>query len=92
MNWWSYSRKPSALQRRQKAIREARRLANKGQELSPVVIDGRTIAQSFWGMAWCENLESYRDYESRLPRGRTYVRSGAVLDLKISSGKIKAVV
>ena len=90
MNWWSYTRKPSVHERRQKAAREARRFAKLGQALSPVAIDGRTIARSFWGKAWCENLESYRDYESRLPRGRSYVRHGSVLDLKVASGKITA--
>ncbi|HEX2493442.1 MAG TPA: hypothetical protein VHK24_06665 [Steroidobacter sp.] len=92
MNWWSYSRKLGVHERRQKAAREARRFAKSGQVLSPVAIDGRTIARSFWGKAWCENLESYGDYESRLPRGRSYVRSGAVLDLKVTSGKIAALV
>jgi len=92
MNWWSYSRRPGAHERRQKAAREARRFAKGGRVLSPVVLDGRTIARSFWGKAWCENLESYRDYESRLPRGRSYVRSGAVLDLNVASGKITALV
>ena len=92
MNWWSFTRKPSVHERRQKATREARRLAKGGQQVSPVTIDGRTIARSFWGKAWCENLESYRDYENRLPRGRSYVRSGAVLDLKIAAGKITALV
>jgi uncharacterized Zn finger protein len=92
MRWQSYTRRPSVPERRQKAVRAARRLANSGQTLSPVVIDGRTIAQSFWGRAWCENLESYRDYEFRLPRGRSYVRHGAVLDLKIAAGKITALV
>ena len=92
MSWWSYTRKPSVHERRQKAAREARRLSKGGQHLSPVAIDGRTIAKSFWGKAWCDNLESYRDYEYRLPRGRSYARSGAVLDLRIESGKILALV
>ncbi len=92
MNWWSYTRKPSAHARRQKLAREARRFAREGRQMSPVAIDGRTIARSFWGKAWCTNLESYRDFENRLPRGRTYVRSGAVLDLKIAAGKITALV
>lgn len=92
MNWWSYTRKPSVHERRQKAAREARRFARSGKALSPVAIDGRTIARSFWGKAWCENLESYRDFENRLPRGRTYVRSGAVLDLQVASGKVTALV
>lgn len=92
MNWWSYTRKPSVHERRQKAAREARRAAKGGKTLSPVAIEGRTIARSFWGKAWCENLESYRDFENRLPRGRTYVRSGAVLDLQVVSGKVTALV
>lgn len=92
MNWWPFNRKLSAQERRQKAAREARRVAKGGRTLSPIVVEGRTIAQSFWGKAWCANLESYRDFENRLPRGRTYVRSGAVLDLQIASGKITALV
>jgi uncharacterized Zn finger protein len=92
MNWWSYTRKPSVHERRQKATREARRAAKSGKALSPVAIDGRTIARSFWGKAWCGNLESYRDFENRLPRGRTDVRSGAVLDLQVVSGKVTALV
>jgi uncharacterized Zn finger protein len=92
MNWWSYERKPSVLEQRRKAIREGQRLAKRGQKLSPVSIEGRKIAGSFWGKAWCENLESYRDYEYRLPRGRSYVRHGAVLDLKVNAGKIEALV
>ena len=49
---------------------------------------GRTIARSFWGKSWCDNLERYSDYENRLPRGRTYVRNGSVLDLQIAKGKV----
>lgn len=92
MSWWPFPRKPSAHERRQKAAREARRAAKSGKALSPIAVEGRTIARTFWGKAWCENLESYRDFENRLPRGRTYVRSGAVLDLQVASGKITALV
>jgi uncharacterized Zn finger protein len=58
----------------------------------PIVIVGRIIAKTFWGKAWCENLESYSDYENRLPRGRTYVRNGSVVHLEIQPGKISALV
>lgn len=92
MNWWSFERKPSVQQQRQKALREGQRLAKSGRKLTPVAIEGRKIAASFWGKAWCENLESYRDYEYRLPRGRSYVRHGAVLHLDVSPGKITALV
>ena len=96
MNWWRYTRKPSALEQRERARREGKQLERKraksGRKSSPVVIEGRAIAHSFWGKAWCGNLESYRDYEYRLPRGRSYVRNGAVLDLAIGAGRIQAVV
>ena len=64
--------------RRRQAEREAARLRKKGQTLAPVRVEGRAIAGTPWGKAWCDNLERYRDYESRLPRGRTYVRNGSV--------------
>ena len=79
-------------ERRKKAAREMERLRKKGHPVAPVLIEGRTIARTFWGRAWCDNLESYRDYESRLPRGRSYVRQGAVVDLQISAREIKAMV
>ena len=96
MNWWRHTRTPSVPERRQSAVRAAQRLAKsrgkKGAAPSPVTLDGRVISRSFWGKAWCANLESYRDYEYRLPRARSYVRSVAVLDLKIEPGRIAAVV
>jgi uncharacterized Zn finger protein len=60
--------------------------------LSPVAIEGRKIARTFWGEAWCDNLERYSDYANRLPRGRTYVRSGSVVDLQVGPGRVTALV
>ncbi|MCK6545877.1 SWIM zinc finger family protein [Myxococcota bacterium] len=79
-------------ERRRSADAEVERLALKGKALSPVRITGtgRTIATTFWGKAWCTNLERYSDYANRLPRGRSYVRSGAVIDLVIGPGAIDA--
>jgi uncharacterized Zn finger protein len=68
------------------------KLTKKGHPVSPVVIEGRTIARTFWGKAWCDNLERYSDFENRLPRGRTYVRNGSVIDLQIAPGEVKAMV
>ena len=79
-------------ERRRKAAREAAKLAKKGKTMSPVIIDGRAIAQTFWGKAWCDNLERYSDYSNRLPRGRTYVRNGSVVDLQIAPGEVAAIV
>lgn len=82
----------SAAERRLRATREAQKLRKKGSPVEPVTIEGRRIAATFWGKAWCDNLESYRDFESRLPRGRSYARNGSVLDLQIAPGKVTALV
>jgi uncharacterized Zn finger protein len=92
---WDYGGWPtyvSAAERRRKVGREIEKLRKKGVLVSPVKIEGRTIATTFWGKAWCANLESYRDYENRLPRGRTYVRNGSVVDLQIAAREVTAMV
>jgi len=86
-DWPPYVR---ASEKRRRAVREVAKLQKKGQVLSPISIEGRTIARTFWGKAWCDNLERYSDYENRLPRGRTYVRNGSVLDLKIGPAEVAA--
>jgi uncharacterized Zn finger protein len=86
-DWHPYV--PAAEKRRQ-AERELAKLRKRGQPVAPVTIEGRTIAKTFWGKSWCINLERYSDYASRLPRGRTYVRNGSILDLKIARGEVAA--
>src|SRR3954471_2001110 len=88
--WYEFKPYVPVAQRRAQAAREVQKRKKKGQDVSPVVIEGRTIARTFWGKAWCENLESYSDYENRLPRGRTYVRTGSVVDLQIAAGRVDA--
>ena len=93
MSWNSYGWRPyvPVAQRRAKADRELAKLSKKsGALVSPVVLEGRTIARTFWGKAWCDNLEAYSDFANRLPRGRTYVRNGSVVDLQIAQGKVMA--
>jgi uncharacterized Zn finger protein len=79
-------------QRRLRALKEAEKLKKRGRVVSPVAIEGRKIAASFWGKAWCDNLERYSDFETRLPRGRTYLRNGSVIDLQIARGNVEALV
>jgi uncharacterized Zn finger protein len=79
-------------ERRAKAILQAKKLEKRGRVLEPVRLEGMRIAGSFWGKEWCRNLESYMDFSNRLPRGRTYLRSGAVLDLRVGPGQIDALV
>src|ERR1700675_3052955 len=87
--WRSYV---SVADRKRNAAREMAKLRKKGREVSPVEIEGRAIAKTFWGRAWCGNLERYSDYANPLPRGRTYVRNGSVVDLQIAKGEVTALV
>ncbi|MBI5364707.1 MAG: hypothetical protein HZA53_16145 [Planctomycetes bacterium] len=80
----------SQSERKRRAAREREMLAKQGVRMAPVVLQGRTIASTFWGKAWCENLERYSDYANRLPRGRTYVRNGSVVDLALTPGAVEA--
>jgi hypothetical protein len=84
----------SAAKRRSRALAAAEKVARKQKRsLAPVgPLAGTKLVSTFWGKAWCENLESYRDYENRLPRGRSYVRHGAVIDLRIEAGRVAALV
>jgi len=79
-------------ERRRRAARKLAQLRKKGHEPKPVEIDGRGIAKTFWGKAWCDHLESHADFANRLPRGRTYVRNGSVIDLQIAEGAVRALV
>src|SRR2546429_9966253 len=87
---WGWRPYVSVAQRQAQAMRKIAQLKKKGRVVSPVEIEGRGIATTFWGKAWGENLERYGDYANRLPRGRTYVRNGSAIDLQIAFGEVKA--
>ena len=87
-----YPRQATVAERQAQAASEVKKLARGGRDLRPVCIEGRTIARTFWGKAWCTNLEAYSDYSNRLPRGRSYVCNGLVLDLRIDPGEVTALV
>jgi uncharacterized Zn finger protein len=90
--WYRFKPYVSVAGRRANAASEVSKLKKKGQDIQPIVIEGRKIATSFWGQSWCDNLEAYSDFSNRLPRGRTYVCNGSVVDLQIKPGKITALV
>jgi uncharacterized Zn finger protein len=97
MSYWSgsyydWAPRKSAAERRANAARKIRDATRRGHQMSPIAVTGRKIAHTFWGKAWCDNLERYRDFAYRLERGRSYLRSGSVIDLKIEPGKIIAAV
>ncbi len=89
MRWAPYV--PVA-KRRATAVKKMQQLKKKGHAIQPIEIEGRTIARTFWGKAWCSHMESFCDHDNRLPRGRTYVRNGSVCHLEINEGIVTAMV
>jgi uncharacterized Zn finger protein len=82
----------SVAERRAKAERQLRQLQKKNPNLMPVILEGQTLAKTWWGKSWNSNLERYADYSNRIGRGRSYVRHRAVLDLQVRAGKVSAMV
>lgn len=89
MSFWQYQPYRSVAAKRADAKKTVAKLTKEGG-CSPVVIDGSKISASFWGKAWCRHIESWHDHENRLGRGRSYVRHGAVVDLRLAAGEITA--
>ena len=90
MSWDEFQEYVPVAERRKQAAKRAKKLAKGGEDLQPVEAAARGIATTFWGRAWCRNLEHYADYETRLPRGRSYLRNGQVIDLRIEPGLVSA--
>jgi uncharacterized Zn finger protein len=82
----------TAAERRVRAARHRAALARTGLVASPVELAAKEIACTFWGQAWCRHLEALADLATRLPRGRSYLRSGAVVHLALTAGEIRAFV
>ena len=82
----------SVAEKKQRALEAAQKLVKAGRKLHPIEVVGRDVCHTWWGLSWCRNLEHFGDYENRLPRGRSYVRTGSVIDLQIAHGRVKGLV
>ncbi|MBW2558436.1 MAG: hypothetical protein JRD69_06360 [Deltaproteobacteria bacterium] len=91
-DWDYFPRYVSVAEKRAKAEKKIKQLRKKNPNIEPVVIEGRAIATTWWGKSWNVNLERYADYENRIGRGRSYVRHGTVLDLRIEQGQVTSLV
>lgn len=91
MAFWGFPRYVCKAEKQVKAAKKLEQLKKK-RDVKPVILKGSTIARTWWGKAWNRNLERYADYSNRIGRGRSYVRHGAVLDLLINPGEIRALV
>ena len=93
MDYWDYYPPyVSVAEKRAKAARKLKQLKKKNPDIKPILLEGTAIARTWWGKSWNLNLERYADYSNRIGRGRSYVRHGAVLDLRIDAGKVESLV
>ncbi|MBW1635369.1 MAG: hypothetical protein JRC87_02515 [Deltaproteobacteria bacterium] len=92
MSYGYYPKYVTVAEKRSKAKKKIKQLQKKNPGIRPVILDGQALAKTWWGKAWNTNLESYADYSNRIGRGRSYVRHCAVLDLKITPGKVTSLV
>lgn len=92
MSYYGFPKYVSVAEKREKAERSLEKLKKKDPNIQPIVIDGKTLVKSWWGKEWNNNMESYADFRNRISRGRSYVRNGAVIDLKIGKGNVTALV
>ncbi len=92
MSWYAFKPYVSVANRSAQAAREVIERRKAGKKIDPVKLPGRKIAERFWGLAWCKNIENYQDFNNRLSRGKSYIVNGSVVDLKITTGKITALV
>ena len=92
MSYFGWKPYVPVAERRKQAEKAAAKARKAGADHTPIEPYRGAIAKTFWGKAWCDNLEHYSDYANRLPRGRTYVRNGSVIDLKLAPGEVRALV
>lgn len=92
MSYWGFPECETVAEKKAKAAKKLKQLKKKKPGIAPVVIEGTALARTWWGKAWNKNLERYADYSNRIGRGKSYVRHGAVLDLKIKGGQVTAIV
>src|SRR3990167_6012664 len=92
MGDWGFPKYVTVAEKKAKAEKKLRQLKKKMAGIAPVVLEGSALARTWWGKSWNKNLERYADYSNRIGRGKSYVRHGAVLDLKIEGGQVTALV
>lgn len=92
MSYYSNYKYESVADKKANALKKLKKLKKKNPDTLPVLIEGRTIANNWWGKSWNKNLESYADYKNRISRGKSYLKQNSVLDLQIDQGEIRAII
>ncbi len=90
MRYWGNKPYQSVAARLKKAEAAIAKAKKSGKSMLPIAASRGAITKTFWGKAWCDNLEHYSDYSNRLPRGLSYARNGSVIDLCVAPGEVRA--
>ena len=59
MSFYGYPEYVPVAERRRTAQNKVEKLKKKNPEIAPVIMTGRRLAVTWWGIAWNNNLESY---------------------------------
>ncbi|MDR0690664.1 MAG: hypothetical protein LBF32_01075 [Streptococcaceae bacterium] len=89
---WGYYDYVPVSEKKKRAQKKLKKLQKKNPDIKPVIVEGRAIAKTFWGISWNKNLASYADYSNRIGRGRSYVKNGLILDLQIKECEVSGLV
>lgn len=74
------------------AAERLEKLRAEGEELRPVQGKSRKLASHFWGSAWMRRLALCESGGLCLAPGRSLLRHGCVLDLRVGPGRLEALV
>jgi uncharacterized Zn finger protein len=91
LKMWFYNKKYVPVSRK---LSMAKKYAKKkhGKNTNPVKPESNKITTTFWGNAWCKNLNNYAKLANRLQRGQTYVCNGSVAHLEIKQNEVVSIV
>ncbi|CAO5674104.1 MAG: hypothetical protein NEHIOOID_00008 [Holosporales bacterium] len=78
--------------RKENNLKIIKKMQKKGDPINPIIVEGNVISTTFWGKAWCKHIENFSDYDNRLGRGRSYLRTACVLDFQVYDGQITAMI
>lgn len=86
-----YGEYVSVEERKEKARKIIVKLSKK-QEIEPLEYNSNKKDKVWWAEMWENNMKEYADMQNRISRGRSYVKNGFVIDMKIKEGMIEALV
>ena len=70
MGYFRFPKYVSVAEKKEMAAKKLKQLQKKKPDIQPIIIQGNTLAITWWGNAWNNNLTKYANYSNRVGRGR----------------------